>query len=105
MFQFSPDERREALGHVLVSREFLRSKQLRELLSYLVEAAIQDRTDVLKKSVCKDAELLRLPITHIGSRSEGAAERPCGSSLVTAAAQFEERAALRGDIDVLRGDE
>src|SRR3954451_7292410 len=51
MSQFSPDERREALGHVLVSREFLRSKQLRELLSYLVEAAIQDRTDVLKESV------------------------------------------------------
>ena len=51
MSQFSPDERREALGRVLVSREFLRSKQLQGLLSYLVEATIQDRTDVLKESV------------------------------------------------------
>jgi TolB-like protein len=51
MCPFSAHELREALGRVLQSREFLRSEQLRGLLSYLVEAAIQERTDTLKESV------------------------------------------------------
>src|SRR5947208_6830207 len=51
MPEFSPTELRDALGQVVGSREFLRSEQLRGLDSYLVEAAIQDRTDVLKESV------------------------------------------------------
>jgi TolB-like protein/tetratricopeptide (TPR) repeat protein len=51
MPEFSPHELRDALGQVVGSREFLRSEQLRGLLSYLVEAAIQERTDMLKESV------------------------------------------------------
>jgi TolB-like protein len=51
MSEFSPHELRETLGRVTGSREFLRSEQLRALLSYLVETAIQDRTDTLKESV------------------------------------------------------
>ncbi len=51
MSEFSPRELRETLGRVVSSREFLRSEQLRRLLSYLVEAAIQGRTEILKESV------------------------------------------------------
>ncbi len=51
MSAFSPYELRETLEGVVSSREFLRSEQLRRLLSYLVEAAIQGRTEILKESV------------------------------------------------------
>ena len=51
MSEFSPHELRDALGRVVGSREFVRSEQLRGLLSYLVEAAIKDRADTLKESV------------------------------------------------------
>ncbi len=51
MSEFSPYELRETLGRVVSSREFLRSEQHRRLLSFLVEAAIQGRTEILKESV------------------------------------------------------
>jgi tetratricopeptide (TPR) repeat protein len=60
MLEFSPDQIQKALETVIASREFVRSGQLRQLLSYLVEAAIYGRTESLKEVVI-GVELFHLP--------------------------------------------
>lgn len=51
MFEFSPADRRKTLQRVLASRAFARAEQLRRLLSYVVEAALEGREDTLKETV------------------------------------------------------
>ena len=51
MLELSPADRRKMLQRVLDSRAFARAEQLRRLLSYVVEAAIEGREDTLKEIV------------------------------------------------------
>lgn len=51
MIEPQPADRRKALQRVLASRAFARAEQLQRLLSYVVEATLDGREDILKETV------------------------------------------------------